>query len=164
MPKKTAKTENQAAENGGKKRRGGVKAGIGALIIGLILALLRLLGYLGLGPDFGLGTGKVSGNSESSVSATQDISDKEAETEAATEPETEEVTEAPAIEYVEVKVSGGTIMYNGEEVSADDVVSAAKSAGEDAIIRITDNDATQNAMEALKTVLDNNSVNYIIVE
>lgn len=143
------------------------KSGKGVAVAGsaaVILAALALLNKMGFGPDLGLG--KVSDEKPSSdTSQVQEIttaaeSDAADTTEAETEPET---TEAAPV-YADVKVSGSTYTYDGQEADAEALVESIKKLDGEVIVRITDDSATQNAMEALKGVFDKNNIAYIINE
>lgn len=138
------------------------KSGKGVAVAGsaaVILAALALLNKMGFGPDLGLG--KVSDEKPSSdTSQVQEITTAADTTEAETEPET---TEAAPV-YADVKVSGSTYTYDGQEADAEALVESIKKLDGEVIVRITDDSATQNAMEALKGVFDKNNIAYIINE
>ena len=55
-------------------------------------------------------------------------------------------------------------MYDGSESDTDALIEAVKKLDGDVIVRITDDSATQNAMEELKQALDKNDIDYIINE
>ncbi len=140
------------------------KSGKGVAVAGsaaVILAALALLNKMGFGPDLGLG--KVSDEKPSSDTAqVQEITTAAAEepTEAETEPET---TEAAPV-YADIKVSGSTYTYDGQETDTAALVESIMKLDGDVIVRITDDSATQNAMEALKSEFDKNNIAYIINE
>lgn len=149
-----SKEKEQKKKSTGK----GVAAAGGAAVV---LAALALLNKMGFGPDLGLG--KISDDKPAPTNAqVQELTTaaEEAATEEATETET---TEAAPV-YADVKVSGSTYMYDGSESDTDALIEAVKKLDGDVIVRITDDSATQNAMEELKQALDKNDIAYIINE
>lgn len=143
------------------------KSGKGIAVAGsaaVILAALALLNKIGFGPDLGLG--KVSDEKPSPDTAqVQEITtaaadEAEEPTEAETEPET---TEAAPV-YADIKVSGSTYTYDGQETDTEALVESIMKLDGDVIVRITDDSATQNAMETLKSEFDKKNIAYIINE
>ena len=148
-----AKENEQKKKSTGK----GVAAAGGAAVV---LAALALLNKMGFGPDLGLG--KVSDEKpDNTPSQVQEITT--ADTPATEEVTEEETTEAAPV-YADIKVSGSTYMYDGSESDTDALIEAVKKLDGDVIVRITDDSATQNAMEELKQALDKNDISYIINE
>ncbi len=148
--KQNQKLEKQNKKLKKKTRRGALVILILLLIIGILLAVMFLFDPLGFGNGMGIlrnGTSaSASGGSTAAVTAAPDVT-------AATEP-------APT--YIDVKVSGGTLICNGAESTAEEIASAAKAVTGDVLVRITDDSATQNAMEGLISALDTAGIKYTI--
>lgn len=119
----------------------------GLLIIIIVLAVLLLvLHYLGLG--FGGGKGEGSGGAS-------DTSSKTAETVTTTT-----TAEIPK-EFYDIKVSGSTYIVNEKVVELSDFISEFSFWKDNVIVRITDDNATKNAMEDLKKALEDGGREYI---
>ncbi|MBQ8961480.1 MAG: hypothetical protein IJ071_09780 [Ruminococcus sp.] len=129
-----------------KKRRRGPRLVLTLLvIIILLLVILLMLSLAGYGPGAGLfGKDNDPGSSETSQS------------------EVIEESSGEETVYAEIKVSGGTVLMDGSEISAADAAEAAKKLGSDVVVRITDDSATQNTMEELKSALDAAGLPYTI--
>ena len=104
------------------------------LIVIIIAALILIMQYLGLGLGEGSGDGKdVSASSnESSVTTT---------------------TTAVPKEFYDIKVSGSTYIIDERVVDLKSLVSTVKLMSDNVIVRITDDNATKNAMDDLKKAL-----------
>ena len=104
------------------------------LIVIIIAALILIMQYLGLGLGGGKGDGKdVSASSnESSVTTT---------------------TTAVPKEFYDIKVSGSTYIIDERVVDLKSLVSTVKLMSDNVIVRITDDNATKNAMDDLKKAL-----------
>ena len=104
------------------------------LIVIIIAALILIMQYLGLGLGGGKGEGKdVSASSnESSVTTT---------------------TTAVPKEFYDIKVSGSTYIIDERVVDLKSLVSTVKLMSDNVIVRITDDNATKNAMDDLKKAL-----------
>ena len=104
------------------------------LIVIIIAALILIMQYLGLGLGGGKGDGKdVSASSnEASVTTT--------------------TTAAPK-EFYDIKVSGSTYIIDERVVDLKSLVSTVKLMSDNVIVRITDDNATKNAMDDLKKAL-----------
>ena len=127
------------------RRRGGKIILLLLIIIILLLVIILLMSLAGFGPGAGL-FGKGSGDGSAQTSQSQSA---------------EQNSEQGPV-YAEIKVSGGTILMDGSEISASDAADKAKSLGSDVIVRITDDNATQNAVEELKSALDSAGLAYTI--
>lgn len=154
--KQNQKLEKQNKKLKKKNKRGGLVILILLLIIVILLAVIFLFDPFG----FGNGMGILKGGSSSAASGGSGAA---AATTTAAAVQTETTPAAPAPAYVDVKVSGGTLLYNGAEATAEDIAAAAlASSSGDVLVRITDDSATQNAMETLTAVLDASGIKYTI--
>lgn len=106
------------------------------LIVIIIAALILIMQYLGLGGGKGEGSGDgkdVSASSnEASVTTT---------------------TTAVPKEFYDIKVSGSTYIIDERVVDLKSLVSTVKLMSDNVIVRITDDNATKNAMDELKKAL-----------
>ena len=106
------------------------------LIVIIIAALILIMQYLGLGGGKGEGSGDgkdVSASSnEASVTTT---------------------TTAVPKEFYDIKVSGSTYIIDERVVDLKSLVSTVKLMSDNVIVRITDDNATKNAMDDLKKAL-----------
>lgn len=136
-----------------KKNRTGGKVILFLLIIIALLAAVMFLfdpfGF-GLGAPFALGTN--SGGSASPATTTAQT------TAAVTE---EAVTEAPEPDYIEVTVSGSTYLFDGSEKTAAEIADICADKGKSKV-RVTDDSATQNAIDELTAALKEKSIELII--
>ena len=126
-----------------------VKKRGGCVVVIIILILLALLALL-LGFHFGWwgkgdGDGDGDGNSKSSGQSTTDI-DKSAQTD------------------VYVTVSGAKYMYENNSIEIEDLVNKIADVQGKALVHITDDSATDSAMNELKSALDNAKITYIVEE
>ena len=119
------------------------------IILLLLAALLAILNWLGLGLGGGKGAGgDGSGNDEATPSSSV----------AAVESE-----EDP--EYFDVKVSGSSyIMNENSVVDLDTIVDSVKGLKDNYIVRITNDNATANAIDDLKSKLEDEGRKYITEE
>ena len=127
------------------------------VIVVIILALLLLMKLLDL--DFGLGKGNAGeGPGQSQAGEADRAVTVESEAQ-----ETETVTE-PAVpkEYVGVKVSGSVYIYNDQVYELEVLRESISKMKDNVVILITDDNSTQNAMEALTTTLAGDGREYII--
>ncbi len=126
-----------------------VKKRGGCVIVVIILILLALLALL-LGLHFGWwgkgdGDGDGDGKSKSSGQSTTDI-DKSAQTD------------------VYVTVSGAKYMYENNSIEIEALVNKLADVEGKALVHITDDEATDSAMNELKSALDNSKISYIVEE
>lgn len=113
------------------------------MIIIILVVLLLIMQYLGLG--LGGGKGEGSGNaSETNSKAT----------------ETTTTTAEIPKEFYDIKVSGSTYIVNEKVVELSDFISEFSFWKDNVIVRITDDNATKNAMDDLKKVLENGGREY----
>ena len=106
-------------------------------VVILLAALFLLMQYLGLG----LGGGKGEGSGEG-----KDTSTSSAETTVTT-------TTAVPKEFYDIKVSGSTYIIDERVVDLNSLISTVKLMSDNVIVRITDDNATKNAMDDLKKAL-----------
>lgn len=107
------------------------------LIVIIIAALILIMQYLGLG----LGGGKGEGSGDG-----KDVSASSNEASVTT------TTTAPK-EFYDIKVSGSTYIIDERVVDLKSLVSTVKLMSDNVIVRITDDNATKNAMDELKKAL-----------
>lgn len=119
-----------------KKKKG--KGGLVLLIILLLLlALLWLMNYLGLGFGFGKGSGGSSSGSESTAASTSDSNTDTTKT------------------TVTVTVKGSTYVYNGSELTLDDLKTKLGELDKDkTVIELKDDGAVENAMADAKSAIE----------
>lgn len=139
--------EKQKKNQKKKKKK---KLFTGIIIIVIIVAVLLLMKYLGIG----FGGGKGDGGEESSANASVSS--------AADETTTTTTTTAAPKEYISIKVSGSTYIYNGVETSVEDFIGNVKLMNDNVVVSITDDNATQNAMDALTKALETEEREYLI--
>ena len=106
------------------------------LIVIIIAALILIMQYLGLG----LGGGKGEGSGDG-----KDVS--------ASSNESSTTTTAVPKEFYDIKVSGSTYIIDERVVDLKSLVSTVKLMSDNVIVRITDDNATKNAMDDLKKAL-----------
>lgn len=141
---------NKVLEKQNKKlKKKNKKAGVIILVLLLILALLFLVVFLFDPLGFGNGMGILLNDK------TGDQRQLPLETAASTE---EQPTE-PEINYIDVTVSGSTYLIGKDEKTVDDIVKTAQDT-ENSVVRIKDDDATVNAMQALTDALEAQSIAY----
>ena len=128
-----------------RKRRGFKLILLLLFIIILLLVILLLISLAGYGPGAGL-FGKDNDPGSSETSQSQVI----------------EESSGQDTVYAQIKVSGGKILMDGKEISAAEAAESAKALGSDVVVRITDDNATQNAVEELKSALDAAGLPYTI--
>lgn len=109
------------------------------LTVIIIAALILIMQYLGLG----LGGGKGEGSGDG-----KDASTSSNETSVTT-------TTAVPKEFYDIKVSGSTYIIDERVVDLNSLVSTVKLMSDNVIVRITDDNATKNAMDELKKALTN---------
>ena len=102
------------------------------LIVIIIAALILIMQYLGLGLGGGNGKDVSASSNESSVTTT---------------------TTAVPKEFYDIKVSGSTYIIDERVVDLKSLVSTVKLMSDNVIVRITDDNATKNAMDDLKKAL-----------
>ena len=123
----------------------------------LLLLLLLLLGGGGLLMGmFGLlpGFGDSSSGSDSASSSTASSSAAETTT----------TTEAEPTIYVDIKVSGSSYIYEGTVKTLEEVKSTITTMKDNVVVRITDDNATKNAMDNLKSMLTDSNRTFEAVE
>jgi flagellar basal body-associated protein FliL len=107
------------------------------LIVIIIAALILIMQYLGLGLG---GKGEGSGDGK-------DVSASSNEASVTT------TTTAVPKEFYDIKVSGSTYIIDERVVDLKSLVSTVKLMSDNVIVRITDDNATKNAMDDLKKAL-----------
>ncbi len=117
------------------------------LLLGSIGLMLGLMGLLpGMGDD-----GSGSGDSKSSSASSAADSSSEAETTT--------TTAVPAV-YDDVKVSGSTYIYQSQVKTLEEIKTIISNMKENVVIRITDDNATKNAMDNLTNMLSDSKRSY----
>lgn len=113
------------------------------MIIIILVVLLLIMQYLGLG--LGGGKGEGSGNASETNSKATEI--------------TTTTAEIPK-EFYDIKVSGSTYIVNEKVVELSDFISEFSFWKDNVIVRITDDNATKNAMDDLKKALEDGGREY----
>lgn len=72
---------------------------------------------------------------------------------------TEPITTVKPLEYIEVTVMDSDYIYNNSKTSIKAIIAAANN---DTIVRITDSNATYNAMSELLSALSENHISYVL--
>lgn len=137
-----------------KKKRGNFMI-IFLLIILVLVIMIFLLFNGGLGLGFGTNLDNNNNNNsgtEQSISDTLEISEN-AETELITESITEMLV-------LEITVMGNIYLYQNKEIILVNLMSEIQAQQNDFMVCITDDNATQNAMEDLLTALENAEITY----
>lgn len=117
------------------------------LILLLLCSIGLMMGMLGLFPGMGDdGSESESDGTSSSMSAV-DTSSSQPET------VTTPTTEAEPALYDDVKVSGSTYIYQGQVKTLEEIKTIVSNMKENVVIRITDDNATKNAMDNLTNML-----------
>lgn len=115
------------------------------LLLLLILLLLGsiglMMGLLGLFPWMGDDDG--SGGDSSGAKNSSSVSSSQAET----------TTTAEQFVYDDVKVSGSTYIYQGQVKTLEEIKTIISNMKDNVVIRISDDNATKNAMDNLKNML-----------
>lgn len=107
------------------------------ILLLLILALLWLMNYLGLGFGFGKGSGGSSSGSDSVAASTSDSNTETTKT------------------TVTVTVKGSTYVYDGAELTLDDLKTKLSELDKDkTVIELKDDGAVENAMADAKTAVE----------
>lgn len=109
------------------------------LIVIIIAALILIMQYLGLGLGGGKGEGSGDGKDASASSNEASV--------------TTTTTTAVPKEFYDIKVSGSTYIIDERVVDLKSLVSTVKLMSDNVIVRITDDNATKNAMDELKKAL-----------
>ena len=136
------------------------------VVIVLIIAIaLILLGLFGKGFGFGNGNGDGTGTGVSDSAESSENSGGQAdvtETSAVTEQITTTTTEStePEASYMDVTVSGGAFLIDGAEVMIDEIKYSAENGN--VIVRITDDNAIADSMDALVSALDTAGLQYVL--
>ncbi len=154
LEKQNEKLEKQNQKLKKKNKRGGTVILILILIIVILAAVIFLFDPLGFGNGMGIlkggsASGEAGGNSSVTTTAPEQTSAVNEQT-------------APAPVTVEIRVSGATYLMDGAETTVDDIVAAAKNVSGEVIVKITDDSATANAMDALTAALEKDSIQYTI--
>ena len=157
-----------SSENSKLKKKN--KSGRNAILI-LILIILILAAVMFFFDPFGFGIGpNAGGGSQSAQSsdgsdAADDRSEEiPAETSVSIPEEYTQTVDTTA--YTDVVVNGNSYILGAKESSIEDIISIIQTYteehNEEVVVKIFDNDATQNAMEELQSALDENGIRYIM--
>lgn len=150
---------------GKKKGKTGAKVAGGIGAVGVLGACAYLLTHCGAGFGFGGGgngdgssQGSGAGDTTTSVSAEATAG---AEITADTTAETVLTVETTAaVEIVSVTVSGSDYLYENKSISLDDLLTSLKSLEAGTVVRITDDNASLNAYNALTDALGEANISY----
>ncbi|MDE5861568.1 MAG: hypothetical protein K2H28_05175 [Ruminococcus sp.] len=155
--------KNEQNQNTKKGSAFGIIAVI-LLIIAIALILLGLFGGFGLGKGSGDGDGTGTGTGtsdsvESSVSENSESQGNVSESQEVTEQETTTEATEPVITYIDVTVSGSSYLMNGTETTIDEITQSADN--ENTVVRINDDNAIADSMDAFVSALDNAGISYV---
>lgn len=147
-----------------KKKESGKGMLILLVLILLIVVVLFLLFYSdGLGNGFGTDSDNHNSGAEQSISDTLEHTEIHSETGelAVTESVSEILTETETeLLIFDVTVMGSVYLYQNQEIILEDLLSDMQSQQVYFMVRITDDNATQNAMEDLLTALQDADITY----
>ncbi len=120
------------------------------LIIGAVIAVvvIGVILYAFGGKGFGGGKGDGDGERSNSLSEISSISES-------SQPETE------GIEYINITVSGSDYLFQNQKMTANELISELNNSDEKFSVKITDDDASIKAYDALVKVLKDNNIRYI---
>lgn len=130
------------------------------LIVLVILAviLMVIFGWKGIGFGKAGDGGKEDGNDNGKAVTVRadggEDNDEAQEAVGETAAESERL-----VEYADVTVTGGSYLYEGSVIELGALTEKLK--GTDCVVRITDSEATQNAMEDLIGALEQENTDYI---
>lgn len=152
--------ENKKLEKQNEKLKKKNKKG-GTIILFLLLVIAILAAGIFFFDPFGFGIGPNArhngGGSAATPSATTAATEgSEPAPEATTKPEEEVVM------TLDVTVKGATYLMDGSEVTISKIVDSFKASDSKTTVSITDDSATQNAMEDLKKALDAEKIPYSV--
>ncbi len=151
---------------GKKKGKTGAKVAGGIGAVGVLGACAYLLTHCGAGFGFGGGgngdgssQGSGAGDTTTSVSAEATAG---AETTADITAETVLTAESTTavVRTVSVTVSGSDYLYENKSISLDDLLTSLKSLEAGTVVRITDDNASLNAYNALTDALKEANISY----
>lgn len=149
---------------GKKKGKTGAKVAGGIGAVGVLGACAYLLTHCGAGFGFGGGNGDGSSQGSGAGDTTTSVSAEAtagAEITADTTAETVLTAETTAaVEIVSVTVSGSDYLYENKSISLDDLLTLLKSLEAGTVVRITDDNASLNAYNALTDALGEANISY----
>ena len=149
------------AKDSEKKSGGG-----GGAVAGIVILAFLLGGGTGLGFRTGF-FGKGDGNSQN-TDTPEDVPAAEIVTSIETEEETSESaveeteTQEIPINVIDITVSGSMILKDGNEITAEDIISEVNAADGFAVVNITDDSAIADTMDELREKLDSAGAVYKI--
>lgn len=131
------------------------------IVILMIVGMLFLLNYLGFGFGFGKGEGENTEGEDKSVS----IEDAAVSQEESVEPQEDSAQsqeQALVVEFVDITVAGSAYIYNGNVTELEAFIDTVGKMNENIVLRIIDDNATQNAMEDLQNALDEKERKFVV--
>lgn len=154
--------QNEKLEKQNRKLKKRSKAG-GKIILFLLLIIAVLAAVIFFFDPFGFGIGpnanKKGGGSDPAPASSASAA------ETTVSPEDPSETTKPQA-YTDITVSGSTYVFGAEESDLDNIISVitkyTEEHHESVIAKIFDDNATVNAMEELKTALENAGIEYIM--
>lgn len=126
------------------------------LIVLLIIIVVLLLIFGGFGFGFGFGE-KGDGGETQGSGASVSVQGGE---EGADNAEAADISPERMVEYADVTVAGNSYLYDSGVTELDELTD--KLGASDCVVRITDEGATQNAMEDLINALEQKDISYIM--
>lgn len=152
------KDAEKQKKNQKKKKKNNLIALI--LLLLIVAAVLFLMKYLGIG--FGFGEGGSGGEEKSPDKGVAAQTSAPADEAKAMPEVTDESSEAETVEYVDITVAGSAFIYNNNVTELEVFMETVDKMNEKVVVRITDDNATQNAMEDLEKALDEKGRSYIL--
>lgn len=135
------------------------------IVILMIAGILFLLNYLGFG--FGLGKGEGGGENTESQDKSVSVEDAAVSQEESTQSleessEEESQAETFVMQFVDITAAGSAYIYNGNVTELEAFIDTVGKMNDNVVVRIIDDNATQNAMEDLQNALDENDRKFVI--
>ncbi|MDE6787706.1 MAG: hypothetical protein K2J47_00070 [Ruminococcus sp.] len=120
------------------------------LIIGVVIAVvvIGVILYAFGGKGFGGGKGDGDGERSNSLSEISSISESSQ-------------LETEGIEYINITVSGSDYLFQNRKMTVDELIAELNNSDEKFPVKITDDDASIKAYDALVKALKDNNVRYI---
>lgn len=133
------------------------------IVILMILGILFLLNYLGFG--FGLGKGEGGGENNETQDKSVSVEDAAVSQEESVESQEDSAQSQEqnlVIEFVDITVAGSAYICDGNVTELEAFIGTVGKMNDNVVVRITDDNATQNAMEDLQNALDENGRKFVV--
>lgn len=132
------------------------------IVILMIVGMLFLLNYLGFGFGFGKGEGGENTEGEDKSVSVEDAAVSQEESVEPQEDSAQSQEQALVVEFVDITVAGSAYIYNGNVTELEAFIDTVGKMNENIVLRIIDDNATQNAMEDLQNALDEKERKFVV--